>query len=381
MTRMKQQGPQSVYLHVPFCLHHCGYCDFTLVAGSDRLVPDYLTALENELISRPGPGAGHVKTIFVGGGTPTYLQPSDLSSLLNRFLMDWAPANDSEFSIEANPDGLCDERLNLLRNYGVNRLSLGVQSFDDDCLRTLERRHSATQAVEMVQHCQKWFDNISVDLIFGVPGQTIESWKHTLQTVTSLPVTHVSTYGLTYEQGTPFFRREKDGLLRRAPDDLERDQYLLAMDHLCDHGFEHYEVSNFAKPGFQCRHNQTYWNANEYEAFGPGAARYLHGVRTTNCRSVTRWIRSWLENEPCVHETETLNDEDRAREAIMLALRMTAGLHVESFEKRFQVSLSELASDAVERHQRDGLLEHRSGTLRLTRAGLLLGDTVVTDFL
>ena len=282
----------------------------------------------------------------------------------------------------AGLQAISQKSCSVLQEMGVNRVSLGVQSFDDACLKTLERRHTASQAIAAIERCREAsFENLSIDLIFGVPGQDIAAWRQSLNVVSQLPLQHVSTYGLTYEQGTPFFRRAANGQLSRMPYEQERTMYLLAIDHLQECGFEHYEVSNFARPGFSCRHNQTYWKADEYEGFGPGAARYVNGVRTTNCRSVTRWIRSWLKQEGCLHETETLNAEDKAREAMMLALRMTRGLDVDQFRNRFGMTVESLAGEAIRRHEKSGLLAYDPPCLRLTREGLLLADTVVSDFL
>ena len=375
--------PRALYVHVPFCLHHCGYCDFTLVANRDQLIPEYLTALATEFNDQLSGVAGpiDIDTLFIGGGTPTHLTPKDLSTLFDVIRQHFRLIAGGEFSVEANPDGLCVERLTLLRDNGINRLSLGVQSFDDEVLRSLERRHSAAEAREAVHRAVEFIPNASLDLIFGVPGQTPDSWRDTLAAAVSLPVGHISTYGLTYEQGTSFFRQERAGSLRRLPDEIERQMYLDAIETLQEHGFQHYEVSNFAKRGFQCRHNRVYWNADEYFAFGPGAARYVNGIRSTNCRSVVRWLNSWKKDTPCLDESEELSPEDKAREAIMLALRMIEGLHVPTFEQRFGLSLQQLAGDAIERHQAAGLLEHHDDHLRLTRKGLLIADTVVADFL
>ena len=377
------QLPRALYVHVPFCLHHCGYCDFTLVANRDQLIPEYLAALGTEFNDQLADVAGliGIDTLFIGGGTPTHLTPKDLSTVFEVIRRHFRLIADGEFSVEANPDGLCDDRLALLRANGINRLSMGVQSFDDSVLKTLERRHTAVEAKEAMHRAVAFIPNVSLDLIFGVPGQTLDSWRDTLAVAVSMPVSHISTYGLTYEQGTPFFRQERAGSLRRAPDDLERQMYLAAIELLRSHGFEHYEVSNFAKPGFQCRHNRVYWNADEYFAFGPGAARYIDGVRSTNCRSVVRWLNSWKKGVLCLEETEQLSTEDKAREAIMLALRMIEGLHVPALENRFGVSLQQLAGDAIQRHQAAGLLEFHGEHLRLTRKGLLIADTVVVDFL
>lgn len=383
--RMKQSSAlaRAVYIHVPFCLHHCGYCDFALVANRDHLIPQYLQALDNELQAhrRIVDHVVEVDTVFVGGGTPTHLSPDTLRTLFQLIRQHFHPTANAEISVEANPDGLDTERLDVLKDNGVNRLSLGVQSFDDAVLKTLERTHTGAQAIETVRRCQQWIPNLSLDLIFGVPGQTAVSWQQTLEVATSLPVKHISTYGLTFEKDTPFFRREQNGQLKRTPDELERQMYLDAISHLTDAGLRHYEVSNFAQPEFECRHNMVYWNADEYFAFGPGAASYLGGVRRTNVRSVVRWLKAWQQNESAVEDSEELTNEEKAREAIMLALRMRKGLDVPEFEQRFSLRFEDLAGAALQQHLDDGFLTHQSNRISLTTEGLLIADTIISDFL
>ncbi len=372
-------APNAVYIHVPFCLHRCGYCDFTLVARQDELIPSYLTALTNELAMLDR--VYDVDTIFIGGGTPTHLTAAQLEQLLSLVKEHFQLADDGEFSIEANPDGLDDDRLDTLADAGVNRLSLGVQSFNDDVLRTLERQHSGHEAVAVVYRARERFANLSLDLIFGVPAQSLQQWQDTLKTAMDLPVTHLSTYGLTFEKGTDFFSRLQKGSLAATPDEIERDMYGFAIDALAESGYQHYEISNFARAERRCRHNQVYWAADEYFAFGPGAARYVNGARSTNARNVTRWIKSWLTNQPALQDHECLNSEQKAREAIYLGLRLVDGVDVSVFEKRFGVSVSNLASDNLGDHVAAGNLEVAHGRLRLTRQGRFIADTVIADFL
>lgn len=378
---------RALYVHVPFCLHRCGYCDFTLVADRDHLIPEYLRLLSAEIEFDAGASSHQrpVTSVFIGGGTPTHLSPTQLESLFElifrHFRVSPAAGSEFEFTVEANPDGLCPDRLKVLQRYGVNRLSLGVQSFDDDVLHTLERRHTAADARESVVRAARLIPNISVDLIFGVPGQTPASWRDTLKQACELPVQHASAYGLTYEQGTPFYRRERSGQLSRTSDEIEARMFRDAERIFGEHGFVHYEISNYARPGSECRHNMVYWNAKEYYAFGPGAARYIDGVRSTNCRSLVRWMRAWSCGTPCHDEVEELNAEDKAREAVMLALRQLRGLHLATFEERFMITVAELAEEALERHLNAGLLQIQDGWLRLTEPGLLIADSVVSDFL
>lgn len=374
---------RAVYVHVPFCLHHCGYCDFALVANRDHLIPQYLQALDNELQAhrRMVGDQVEVDTVFIGGGTPTHLSPEILQKLFSLIFEHFRPTTGTEISVEANPDGLDDARLGVLRDNGVNRLSLGVQSFEDAVLLTLERTHTSSQAVETVRRCQEWIPNVSLDLIFGVPGQTFLSWQQTLAAAIALPVRHISTYGLTFEKDTPFFRREQHGQLKRVPDELERQMYLDAITQLTVAGFQHYEVSNFALPGDQCRHNMVYWRADEYYAFGPGAASYLNGVRRTNVRSVVRWLRAWQQGESAVEDCEQLSNEEKAREAIMLAFRMREGLNLPAFQERFDVSFAEIAGPVLQQHLDRGFLRQQSDFVALTTEGLLIADTIIADFL
>ncbi|MCA9011569.1 MAG: radical SAM family heme chaperone HemW [Planctomycetaceae bacterium] len=374
---------RAVYVHVPFCLHHCGYCDFALVANRDHLIPQYLQALDNELQAHRRTVADlvEVDTVFIGGGTPTHLSPEMLQMLFSLIFKHFRPTTGAEISVEANPDGLDDTRLGVLRDNGVNRLSLGVQSFDDTVLRTLERTHTSIQAMETVGRCQGWIPNVSLDLIFGVPGQSLLSWQQTLAAAIALPVRHISTYGLTFEKDTPFFRREQHGQLKRAPDELERQMYLDTIARVTGAGFRHYEVSNFARPGSQCRHNMVYWQADEYYAFGPGAASYLNGVRRTNARSVVRWLQCWQRGESAVEDCEELSNEEKAREAIMLAFRMREGLNLRAFQERFHVSFAEIAGPVLQQHLDRGFLQRQSDFVALTHEGLLIADTIIADFL
>lgn len=378
-----QSLPRSVYIHVPFCLHHCGYCDFTLVANRNDLIPQWLECLRRELDHEL---AGYFRpiefdTLFLGGGTPTHLATDQLKALFELLALFFRPAAGAEISIEANPDRLTTEKLELLKTHGVNRISLGVQSFQNQELEVLERTHNGTEGAEAVCRAADYISQVGVDLIFAVPGQTLVSWEDSLRTAISLPVHHISTYGLTWEQGTPFFRRQRQGSLQKATEDLECHMYLNAIATLQRSGFEHYEVSNFAKPSCRCRHNLVYWRAQEYFAFGPGAARYVNGQRSTNCRSVLRWLKAWSAYRPCNEPDDFPEPADRAREAVMLGLRLREGFSLDDFEGRFGVSLENLAGPALKRSLNMGLTEIVSNWLRLTDAGLLVADSVVSDFL
>jgi oxygen-independent coproporphyrinogen-3 oxidase len=375
------ERPRSAYIHVPFCRHRCGYCDFTLVAGRDDLIGRYLDDLAREM-DRSGLDAPmRLDTLFFGGGTPSHPPAAQLRRLLDLVRRRFQLSADVEVSLEANPLDVTDEKIGLLSEFGVNRISLGVQSFDADALKLLERDHNPDDLGGVFQRLRRRFDNISVDLIFGVPGQTLESWRDTLRRTVEMGPTHVSTYGLTWEPGTAFHTRRRRGELAPAAEELERDQYALAMDELAAAGFEHYEISNFARPGFRCRHNLVYWRGDEYWAFGPGAARYVNGRRETNIRSVLGWMERIERGEPPVAEREELEPAHRARELIYLGLRMMEGVELAEFERRTGWNLLEFAGVAIRKTQTRGWVEMTETHLRLTHEGRFLADRVAAEFL
>ena len=379
MTLPIYAEPRAAYLHVPFCAHRCGYCDFTLVAGRDDLTDDYLRAMSVELASLESPR--EVSTVFFGGGTPTHLPPRQLAALLELTRKWFTLAPGYEWSVEANPFGLTDEKIELLADAGVNRISLGVQSFDADVLKLLERDHRAEEVVSAVERIRRRIENVGLDLIFGVPGQTLDLWRETLSKAIELKPTHLSTYGLTFEKGTAFWTRREKGALVQLPDELERDMYAATMSDLAVAGFEHYEISNFARPGFRCRHNQTYWQAIPYFGFGPGAARYINGVRTSNHRSTTTWIKRILAGESAIGMTEELLPEHRAREALVLGLRQFDGVRRDRFQQLTGFDLDELAGSEIARQITAKNIDDFGDGIRLSRTGIFLADSVIVDFL
>lgn len=371
--------PRACYIHVPFCTHRCGYCDFTLIARRPDLVDDYLRALQVELESLGEPR--EIETLFLGGGTPTYLSPLQLGQLCVMLKKWFHLAPGYEWSIEANPSGLSDEKLDVLESAEVNRVSLGVQTFDTELLQLLERDHDGEIALDAIRRLTNRFANVSIDLIFGIPGQTLPRWVETLEQAVSLGVQHISTYGLTFEAGTAFWSRQAKGQLSSLPNELEREMYEAAMNQLPSAGYQQYEISNFAKPGFECRHNQVYWRSEQFFGFGPGAAAYVGGVRRTNHRSVTTWLRRILSSQPAGGESEKLDRIASAREAVMLGLRQCSGISRERFQQRYGVTLESLAGSAFERLLCDGLIDIQADHVRLTRAGRTLADRVIMEFM
>lgn len=372
-------APTAAYVHVPFCRHRCGYCNFTLIAGRDDLIEAYLEGLAAELsqLETPRP----VQTLFLGGGTPTHLAPAQLLRLL-RLARQWFPLVPGyEFSAEANPADVTPERIAVLQAAGLTRLSVGVQSFHAEKLRLLERDHTADTAREAIRLGQDAGFSTSLDLIFGAPGETLDQWHRDLDEALALETDHVSLYGLTFERGTSFWTRKLKGELQQAGEELEREMYLAAIDRLTAAGYEHYEVSNFAKPGRRCRHNETYWAAEGYFAAGPGAARYVDGRRETNHRSTTTWLERIRSGKSPVAESEALEPEDRAREALVLGLRrLREGIVGQAFSARFGYDLAMLGGRELEKLLEAKLLRLVDDRLTLTREGLLISDWIWSKF-
>ncbi|MFO0868087.1 MAG: radical SAM family heme chaperone HemW [Pirellulales bacterium] len=372
-------SPRAAYIHVPFCRRRCGYCNFTLVAGRDDLIPAYLDALARELASSPAPRP--VDTLFLGGGTPTHLPVPHLRQLLTLVTHAFPLQPHHEFSVEANPRDITPPLVELLAEFGVNRLSLGAQSFSSRKLTLLERDHHATDVRAAVELAQTYFPVVSLDLIFGVPGETLGEWTDDLLGALALNPQHLSTYGLTIEQGARFFALAAHGHLAPLDEELERQFYELVCDRLTAAGWEHYEVSNFALPGYRCRHNETYWLGLPYYAAGPGAARFVDGRREVNHRSTTTYIRRLQSGCSPVAESESLPPEAAARERLVFALRRLEGLAARAFAQETGFSLEQLVGPLLTRYADLGLLHWDGERLRLTRAGLLVSDSLWPEFL
>ena len=370
--------PRAAYIHVPFCARRCGYCNFTVVAGRGDLVEDYLRAIAIELAdlgeSQP------VETLFIGGGTPTFLSPDQLERFL-ALLKKWFPLSENaEFSVEANPADVDADRVAVLSAHGVNRVNLGAQSFRDDKLRQLERDHTGDDVRRALELC-RGFRSTGMDLIFAAPGESLDEWNADLQAALKQRPQHLSTYGLTIEKGTTFFGRWQKGSLKKSDEELERSMYALAIDQFTAAGYQHYEVSNFARPGFRCRHNETYWLGEEYYAVGPGAARYVYGRREVNHRSTTNYLQRVLSGNSPVAESETLSPADRARELFVFAMRRLEGVRRPWFAEKTTFDLDSLLGRPLAKFVDLGLILDDGETVRLSREGLFVSDALWPEFL
>ena len=371
--------PRAAYIHVPFCRHRCSYCNFTLVAGRDDLIGEYLRAIKLELQRLATPR--EVDALYFGGGTPTHLNPAQFRNLAESVLH-WHPlAAEYEWSVEANPADVDEPMIETLAALGVTRLSLGGQSFRSDKLRLLERDHDAADIQKTVALARQAGMQVSLDLIFATPGETIEQWCADLGAALALAPDHVSAYGLTFEPGTAFWSRRLRGDLAEVDEDVQREMYALAMDRLTHAGFEHYEVSNFARPGCRSRHNETYWTGDGYYAAGPGAARYVAGVRETNHRSTTEYLKRMLADQSPVAEREKLSSEARARELLVFGLRRIEGVTRRDFARRTGHGIDELVAAPLRKFVEIGLLADDGERIRLTRDGLFVSDAIWPEFL
>jgi oxygen-independent coproporphyrinogen-3 oxidase len=360
-------------------MYRCGYCDFAIITGRDDLVERYLQAISIELswLQTPRP----VETLYFGGGTPSHLEPSHLATLCD-VVLKWHPlAANHEWTVEANPESLTADRVALLAKRGVTRLSLGVQSLIAGKLQTLDRQHSLDDIQRCMQLAKDAGLQVSIDLIFAAPGETLAGWRDDLQSALELQPDHISTYGLTWEKGTPFTKGRNAGELQQVDEELERDMYAAGIDTLSEAGFEHYEVSNFAKPGRRSRHNEVYWSGKEYFAAGPGAARYVGGIRETNHRSTTTYLNRVFAGASPVFEREQLSDEVRARERLILGLRRLEGVDRDEFVALTGHTIERLAGDAISKFKALGLLQDDGPRLKLTREGLFVSDALWPDLL
>ncbi len=346
------------------------------MADRDDLIERYLKAIELELCRLDCPA---IDTLFVGGGTPTHFDAEQLRKFLRIVRESFELSESCEWSMEANPEDIAADKVAMLHDHGVNRISLGVQSFNADKLRILERGHSPEDAVSAVQEVADWIENVSIDLIFAAPGETLSDWQHDLEVAAGLPLQHVSTYALTFEKGTSFWSRRARGDLASAGENCEVEMYQAARQALCGAGFQHYEISSFAREGLQCQHNLAYWEGRGWYAVGPGAARFVGGQREVNHRSTTTYLRRMESAESPTAEQEAITREQYARERAAFGVRMIGGIDLEVLEYETGVSLRTVCRDAITRSLDEGLLlKPAPSWIKLSERGILFADTVAS---
>jgi oxygen-independent coproporphyrinogen-3 oxidase len=370
----------GLYIHIPFCKSRCSYCDFhsgVQLALLDRFVD----ALCAELTSR----VSYLKndplnTIYFGGGTPSLLSTEHLSAIFETIQNHWDMSYCKEITLEANPDDLSEEKLEKLSKLPINRLSIGIQSFNDNELKILRRRHTARQAVDAVKNAQKYFSNISIDLMYGLPEQTISSWKDTISEALALNIQHVSAYHLTYEDGTLLERKRREGRISPVLEEESVTMYRLLQNRLHEKGIEQYEISNFAIPGFHSRHNSSYWRGINYLGIGPSAHSFDGESRQWNIANTLQYITGIKQRTPHF-EKEVLSGTDRYNEMIMISLRTTDGISLERIEQEFGTNAKNELFKQSARFVESGIMLFEENHLRLTSDGLFLSDGIITDLM
>jgi len=387
----------SLYVHIPFCRSKCVYCDFNSYAGQEALIPAYVEALLREAEAWSGFYAGTtVETLFFGGGTPSLTPPAEMKRLMEGLRQRFAIAAEAEVSLEANPESVHFDYLRGLRDLGVNRLSLGVQSFDDEELRLLGRIHSAAEAEAAYGAArQAGFENVGLDLIFGLPQQELESWQQSLEKAIRLGPDHLSLYALTVEENTPLGRAVAANRAWEPDEDAQAEMYEESEDRLEAVGYDHYETSNWAWPGHRCRHNLTYWETRPYLGLGAGAHSYLSGCRFATTPLPQDYIELIqasgpaeerdgglnLSKMPQVTSLERLSEQTEMSDTMILGLRLTDGVSRERFRERFGVGLEERYSQEISDLTRLGLLEMDSKSVRVTKRARLLANEALLRFL
>ncbi|MGE1143470.1 radical SAM family heme chaperone HemW [Bacillus pumilus] len=375
---------KAAYIHIPFCEHICHYCDFNKFFIKTQPVDEYLAALEKEMQHTiEQKGEQELRTIFIGGGTPTSLTVSQLDELMNSIHRVLKPSkNLVEFAVEANPDELSLEKLHVLKEAGVNRLSFGVQTFEDDLLKKIGRVHQKKDVLTSFERARDvGFDNISLDLMFGLPHQEKHHVMNSLETAFSLGAEHYSVYSLIVEPKTVFYNLMQKGKLHLPPQEREAEMYELVMDEMERHGLHQYEISNYAKPGFESQHNLTYWSNEDYFGFGAGAHGYVDGIRNVNAGPVKHYLELIEQTGFPYKETHQVTKAEQIEEELFLGLRKIEGVKSADFQAKYGASPEALFPTVLEELAEKGLIVKDDIGIRLTRKGKLLGNEVFQAFL
>lgn len=398
MTINNDRTQLGIYIHIPFCVCKCRYCGFLSFEDADEDIHSRYTKALTDEIRLYGSLYRYeyiVDTVFIGGGTPSVMKPEYTEHIMAAVRESFELAKDCEITIETNPGTLSRQKLSAYRKWDVSRLSIGVQSFDDDVLRTLGRIHSVKEFEDNFTLAREiGFDNINIDLMFAVPGVTMNIWKKTLEKAIVLSPEHISFYSLQIEEGTPFAKMYDEGILEEIPDDTDRKMYRAAAELLSRNGYVHYEISNAAKPGFMSCHNLKYWTMKEYLGFGPGASSYFRGRRFQNTASLEEYIRtsgqsifsdgcSCFQAAGCAEEFHINTEFDNASEFVFTGLRRLSGISLEEFKRFTGRSLFEVFPEAesnIDRWQDEGLVRYDGQVLKLTYDGIDISNDILSEF-
>lgn len=372
----------SLYIHIPFCAQKCLYCDFPSFARKDHLRKAYIEALNKEIISlREKHNNLEINTIFIGGGTPSVLEADELECLLKE-VAKLNMAKYIEYSMECNPGNLTEEKLEVMKKYGVNRISMGLQAKQDNLLKGLGRIHNYKTFKENFLLAKKvGFNNINVDLMFGLPNQRLNEWEETLREIISLEPAHISAYSLIIEEGTAFYNLYENDKLKLPTEEEERKMYHLAKKILEENGLNQYEISNYAKERKECRHNLAYWNMDNWIGVGSAAASYINGKRIKNISSVEEYINSINEKGEAVEEIINNSKNDNMEEFMFMGLRKINGIDENEFKKRFSMNINDVYGEILNKYIDEGLLIRESGRIFLSEKGIEISNVIMADFL
>lgn len=371
----------GIYIHVPFCKTRCAYCDFFSTTLHD-MKSRYVDTLCQELVMRRNYlHDTPIGTLYFGGGTPSQLSENDFHSIFNQIEEVYGLEACEEITLEANPDDLTDDYVEMLTTLPFNRISMGIQTFHEPTLQLIGRRHTAQEAIEAVHRCQQHgFTNISIDLIYGLPGETLEQWKEDLLMAFSLKVQHISAYHLTYEQGTRLWQMLQRKEICEVDEDTSVELFRILCEEMQKAGYEHYEISNFALPGFRSRHNSAYWHEVPYLGCGPGAHSFDGDSREWNVSSLPKYIEA-LEQGQCNYEQETLDKDTRYNEFVMTRLRTCEGFSLIDLQQHFGQAYHDYCLHLATPYMRQGLLLQKENTLRLSREGIFVSDDIISDLM
>lgn len=372
----------SLYIHIPFCAQKCLYCDFPSFARKDHLRKAYIEALNKEIISlREKHNNLEISTIFIGGGTPSVLEANELECLLKE-VAKLNMAKDIEYSMECNPGNLTEEKLEVMKKYDVNRISMGLQAKQDNLLKGLGRIHNYKTFKENFLLAKKvGFNNINVDLMFGLPNQSLNEWEETLREIISLEPAHISAYSLIIEEGTAFYNLYENDKLKLPTEEEERKMYHLAKKILEENGFNQYEISNYAKEGKECRHNLAYWNMDNWIGVGSASASYINGKRIKNISSVEEYINSIKDKGEAVEEIINNSKNDNMEEFMFMGLRKINGIDENEFKNRFSMNINDVYGEILNKYIGEGLLIRESGRIFLSEKGIEISNVIMADFL
>lgn len=371
-------SPMEIYIHIPFCIKKCDYCDFLSGPSGPKEQADYVDALLEEINAAEEGKGRSVSSVFIGGGTPSVLDERFIGEILNHIRRKFQIADHAEITIEVNPGTADRNKLQAYRTYGINRLSIGLQSPDDRELKILGRIHNYEQFLETYRSAREaGFDNINIDLMSAIPDQTYEGWNHNLRTVAGLDPEHISAYSLIIEEGTPFASRT----LNLPDEDAEYNMYEATAQILREYGFEQYEISNYAKKGRECRHNVGYWIRQDYLGFGLGASSLYGKERFANTQDMKKYLENSRTPEKIREKEPPLTREDEMAEFMFLGLRMTRGISKAEFERQFGSEIDAIYGDVLRKYKSMGLLLEENGRIFLSREGIHVSNSVMADFL